>query len=78
MGFDGGRGSPILALLASPSRPEGANHFSRIILNVPDAKGLAEHLKAQGIAYREVIPNVAYFIDDPEGNAVELFTPPAR
>jgi catechol 2,3-dioxygenase-like lactoylglutathione lyase family enzyme len=78
MGFDGGRGSPILALLASPSRPEGPNHFSRIILNVPDAKGLADHLKGQGVAIREVIPNVAYFLDDPEGNAVELFTPPAR
>jgi catechol 2,3-dioxygenase-like lactoylglutathione lyase family enzyme len=78
MGFDGGRGQPILALLASPNRPEGANHFSRIILNVPDAKGLADHLKSQGVASREVIPNVAYFIDDPEGNAVELFTPPAR
>ena len=68
----------FLALLASPTRPEGPNPFSRIILNVPDAKGLADHLKTQGIASREVIPNVAYFLDDPEGNAVELFTPPKR
>lgn len=71
-------GGPILALLASAQRPAGPNRFARLILTVPDAKGLAEHLKGQGVASREVIANVAYFITDPEGNAVELYTPPAR
>jgi len=29
------------------------------------------------VAVREVIPNTAYFVTDPEGNPVELYTPPA-
>jgi catechol 2,3-dioxygenase-like lactoylglutathione lyase family enzyme len=74
----GGQGGAILALLAAPNRPVGPNAMGRLILDVPDAKGLAEHLKTQGVAAREVIPNAAYFIADPEGNPVELYTPPAR
>jgi len=70
--------SPVLALLSAPNRPEGPNVMGRLILDVPDAKGLAEHLKAQGVATREVIPGVAYFITDPEGNPVELYTAPAK
>ena len=33
-------------------------------------------LKGQGVESREVIPNAAYFIRDPEGNPIELYTPP--
>ena len=46
-----------------------------MILAVPNAKGLADWLKTQGVESREVIANVAYFIRDPEGNPVELYTP---
>ena len=73
----GGQGA-ILALLSAPNRPAGPNAMGRLILNAPDAKGLAEHLKTQGLAVREVIANIAYFIADPEGNPIELYTPPAR
>ena len=73
----GGSG-PILALLAAPNRPEGPNGMGRLILDAPDAKGLAEHLKAQGVPTREVIPNTAYFLTDPEGNPVELYTAPKK
>ena len=76
MGFGGPPGAPILALAKSASRPQGANAFSRVILGVPNAKGLADWLKGQGVESREVIPNVAYFVRDPEGNPVELYTPP--
>jgi catechol 2,3-dioxygenase-like lactoylglutathione lyase family enzyme len=76
VGYDGS--GAILALLASPNRPAGPNLMGRLILQVPDAKGLADHLKTQGVANREVIPNVAYFIQDPEGNAIELYTAPAK
>lgn len=76
MGFGGPPGAPILALAKSANRPQGANAFSRIILGVPNAKGLADWLKGQGVESREVIPNVAYFVRDPEGNPVELYTPP--
>ena len=74
MGYPGG--GAILALLKSDRRPEGRNGFSRMILEVPDPKGLAAHLTAQGVTAAEVIPSVAYFINDPEGNPIELYTPP--
>jgi catechol 2,3-dioxygenase-like lactoylglutathione lyase family enzyme len=74
----GGQGGAILALLSAPNRPVGPNAMGRLILDVPDAKGLADHLQAQGVAVREVIANTAYFVTDPEGNPVELYTPPAR
>jgi catechol 2,3-dioxygenase-like lactoylglutathione lyase family enzyme len=76
MGY-GGPGA-VLALLASSQRPAGPNLMGRVILQVPDAKGLADHLKTQGVPNREALPNVAYFIQDPEGNPIELYTPPAR
>ncbi|HEY2753763.1 MAG TPA: VOC family protein [Phenylobacterium sp.] len=75
MGFGDGPGAAIIALLQSPQRPPGPNAFSRVILAVPDAKALAEWLKTQGVESREVIPNAAYFIRDPEGNPIELYTP---
>jgi catechol 2,3-dioxygenase-like lactoylglutathione lyase family enzyme len=78
MGFGDGDGRAIIALLASPQRPAGPNAYGRIILDVPDAKGLADWLKTQGVENREVIPNAAYFIRDPEGNAIELYTAPAK
>ena len=71
-------GSAILALLAQPQRPAGPNAMSRLILKVPDAKALAAHLATVGVPAREVLPGVAYFITDPEGNPVELYTPPAK
>jgi catechol-2,3-dioxygenase len=78
MGFGDGDGRAIIALLASPQRPAGPNAYGRIILDVPNAKGLADWLKTQGVANREVIPGAAYFIQDPEGNNIELYTAPAK
>ena len=74
----GGQGAAILALLSQPARAVAPNTMGRLILDVPNAKGLADHLKAQGVTVREVIPNTAYFVTDPEGNPVELYTPPAK
>ena len=54
------------------------NTLSRLILHVPDARALAAHLAKQGIMTSEVVPGVAYFLSDPEGNPVELYTPPSR
>jgi len=76
MGFGDGAGAAILALAKTGKRPDGPNGFSRVILATPNAKGLADWLKTQGVESREVIANVAYFIRDPEGNPVELYTPP--
>jgi catechol-2,3-dioxygenase len=75
MGYGGGPTAAIVALLKSSSRQAGPNTMGRIILLVPDAKALADWLKTQGVDNRQVIANVAYFINDPEGNAIELYTP---
>jgi catechol 2,3-dioxygenase-like lactoylglutathione lyase family enzyme len=76
MGFEGAApGTAILALLASPLRKPGPNTTGRLILRVPDSKALADYLATQGVPSRNVAPG-AYFITDPEGNAVELYTPP--
>jgi catechol-2,3-dioxygenase len=69
-------GSAVVALLKSPARQPGPNAMGRIILAVPNAKGLADWLKTQGVDNRQVIAGVAYFITDPEGNAIELYTAP--
>ena len=76
MSLGDGPGAAILALAKSAQRPAGPNTFSRVILAAPNAKGLADWLKSQGVEGREVIPNVAYFIRDPEGNSIELYTAP--
>ena len=77
LGYEGASaGSAILALLASPTRKPGPSTAGRIILRAPDAKALAEHLAKHGIQSRMVAPG-AYFLNDPEGNPVELYTPPS-
>ncbi|HXA38787.1 MAG TPA: VOC family protein [Phenylobacterium sp.] len=78
MGYGDGPNGAILALAKSTTRPAGPNAFSRVILATPNARGLADWLKGQGVETREVIPNVAYFIRDPEGNNVELYTAPPK
>ena len=76
MGFDGAQPTEaILALLASPGRKPGPSSAGRLILRVPDSKALADWLAAQGVPARMVAPG-AYFIADPEGNPIELYTPP--
>ncbi len=76
MGYGEGPTAAIVALLKSPQRQPGPNAMGRLILLSPNAKALADWLKTQGVENRQVIANVAYFIADPEGNAIELYTPP--
>ena len=65
----------ILALPEAP-RPAGPNGFGRVILETPDAEALGQLLAGRGAPMREVVAGVAYFLTDPEGNAIELYTPP--
>lgn len=74
----GGQGNAVLALLLSTTRAAGPNTMGRLILLVPNAKALADHLKGRGVEVREWIPSVAYGVIDPEGNPVELYTPPVK
>lgn len=76
MGLGDGADRAVVVLASSAQRPVGANNFVRIILQVADAKGLAGWLKTVGVANREAVPGVAYFVQDPEGNPIELYTPP--
>ncbi len=76
MGYGEGPTAAIVALLKSPQRQPGPNAMGRIILLAPNAKAMADWLKTQGVESRQVIANVAYFITDPEGNAIELYSPP--
>jgi catechol 2,3-dioxygenase-like lactoylglutathione lyase family enzyme len=76
LNFNDGPDRAVLVLARSPQRPPGPNLNSRLILLAPDAKALAAHLKTVGVEPREVVPDVAYFIRDPEGNPIELYTPP--
>lgn len=76
MGFEGQPGGAVVALLRSTQRPPGPLPWGRVILRAPDAKGLAAFMEGQGIKSREAVPGVAYFIADPEGNAIEFYTPP--
>lgn len=73
-----GNGGAILALMKA-QRPPGSNAFSRVIIETPNPKGLADHLYGEGVYVRQAIRNVAYFVLDPEGNQIELFSlkPPA-
>jgi catechol 2,3-dioxygenase-like lactoylglutathione lyase family enzyme len=73
-----GKGRAVLALVQVDKRPPGPNPFGRVILQVPDGKALAAWLKTQGVQTREIVPNVAYMLTDPEGNPVELYTPAKR
>ena len=56
--------------------PGGWNRFS---LEVDDLDGLVERLRAQGAHFRnDVVTGVGgkqILVDDPSGNAVELFEP---
>ena len=75
LAFDKTEGHATVTL-TKKARPPGANPYGRTIIQAPDAKGLAAWLKTQGVAVREAVPGMAYFVEDPEQNQIELYTPP--
>jgi len=70
-----GTGGSNLVLLKGTRQP-GATTYGRIILYVPDADGAAKFLTENGWPARKVA-DLAYFLRDPEGNNVEIYTPEA-
>jgi catechol 2,3-dioxygenase-like lactoylglutathione lyase family enzyme len=74
LAFPSDLNGPIVALLKG-RRSEGATTYGRLILRVPDSTALANHLTSNGVNARKVADG-AYFIRDPEGNNIELYTPP--
>jgi hypothetical protein len=66
-------------VLAKGTPQPGATRYGRLILDVPDADKLAEHLRSIGYPARKVgtPADRAYFISDPEGFQVEIYTPNA-
>ena len=69
-----GPDTAIVALLKWPADQPRPNAMGRIILGVPNAKGLADWLKTQGVDNLQMVANVSYSITDPEGNAIVLWT----
>jgi catechol-2,3-dioxygenase len=65
-------GNTVLALMTS-MRPPGYNSYSRLILEVPNARALAEHIHSQGLSMSVAVKNIAYMVMDPEGNQIEIF-----
>ncbi len=65
----------IMTIIRGARQP-GAVTYGRVIMNVPDSKALAAFLMTHGVTARPVAAG-AWFITDPEGNNVEIFTPPA-
>lgn len=72
-------GSTVLTLAAG-MRPPGYNSYSRLVLDVPNARALAEHIHSQRSSMLVAAKNIAYMIIDPEGNQIEIFNskPPER
>jgi catechol 2,3-dioxygenase-like lactoylglutathione lyase family enzyme len=66
--------------LQKGNRQPGATTYGRLIINVDNAKDIAAFLQTHGVTTRQVIPNQAYFLNDPEGNQIEIyqFIPPAK
>ena len=62
-------------VLLKGTRQPGATSYGRFILRVADSAALAAHLNAHGISASMVAPG-AFFTSDPEGNRIELYTPP--
>jgi hypothetical protein len=75
MGYALGSDTAIVTLLKWPTGQAPPNAMGRIILGVPNAKGLADWLKTQGVDNIQMVANVSYSISDPEGNAIVLYTP---
>jgi catechol 2,3-dioxygenase-like lactoylglutathione lyase family enzyme len=75
-----GNPNAVNLVLQRGKREPGATTYGRLIINVDDAKGIAAFLQTHGVTTRQVIPNQAYFINDPEGNLIELYqpSPPAK
>jgi catechol 2,3-dioxygenase-like lactoylglutathione lyase family enzyme len=64
----------VLALLKGARQP-GATTYGRVIMAMPNSDKAAAFLLTHGISARKVSEG-AYFIQDPEGNNIELYTPP--
>ena len=62
-----------VALMTS-MRPPGYNAFSRLILEVPNPRALAEHIHSQGFSMSVILKNYVYMVMDPEGNQIEIFS----
>ena len=79
LGYKVGPTEQASLVLLKAAAQAGAATYGRVILDVPDADKLAEHLRSIGYPAREVgqPTDRAYFVSDPEGYQVEIYTPNA-
>jgi catechol 2,3-dioxygenase-like lactoylglutathione lyase family enzyme len=79
LGYKVGPNEQATLVLNKATPRAGSTAYGRLILDVPDADTLAEHLRGIGYPARKVgqPTDRAYFISDPEGYQVEIYTPNA-
>jgi len=79
LGYKTGATEQASVVLLKSAHRDGATSYGRVILDVPDADKLAEHLRSLGYTARKVgaATDRAYFLQDPEGYNVEIYTPNA-
>jgi catechol 2,3-dioxygenase-like lactoylglutathione lyase family enzyme len=77
LGYKTGASEQATLVLAKGNRREGATAYGRMILDVANPEALAEHLKSLGYNVRKVgtPADRAFFVQDPEGYNIELYTP---
>ena len=77
LGYRTGTTEQAALVLARGARREGATAYGRMILDSSNPEALAEHLKGLGYNVRKVgtPADRAYFVQDPEGYNIEIYTP---
>ena len=77
LGLTGSLTSDTLLVLTARPPAAGSTSFGRIVLAMPNSRGMAERIVAGGGKVPKLTDgtNIAY---DPEGNAIELYQRPVR
>ncbi|MGE0408426.1 MAG: VOC family protein [Amphiplicatus sp.] len=78
LGMTGDRMADTLLVIQQGEPKPEATSFGRVILFVPDARKLAEHVVASGGRTRREISDGINMILDPDGYVVELIPRPAE
>jgi lactoylglutathione lyase len=81
LGFTGDTRTDTLVVLRQGEVKPDAKGFGRIVLVVPNGRGMAERVAASGLAVPRIVDGTN-IVRDPDGYAIELYqrpaAPPAR
>ncbi|HOY76629.1 MAG TPA: VOC family protein [Hyphomonadaceae bacterium] len=65
-----------LVLQAGTARQPGATTYGRFVVHTDRAAEIAAFLQTHGVAVRTISPTRVFYVNDPEGNVVEIYQPP--